>query len=97
MSYLQQHPAGEAYPAPFDVVFSQFDVVGPDILFIRNDRRADVLREANVQGTPDLIVEIGSPSIRRRDETLKLRLYERCGVSEYWVVDPELDTIKVCP
>ena len=94
-SYLQQHPVGEAYSAPFDVVFSEFDVVEPDILFVRNDRRSEVLTEAHMRGAPDLVVEIGSPSTRRRDETLKHRLYERCAVSEYWVVDPELDVVKV--
>jgi Uma2 family endonuclease len=40
-------------------------------------------------------IEIGSPSTRRRDETIKRRLYERFDVSEYWVIDPELDEIKV--
>jgi len=94
-SHLQQYPIGEAYSAPFDVVFSDFDVVEPDILFVSNARRAAVLTEANVQGAPDLVVEIGSPSTRRRDEMLKRRLYERCAVSEYWVVDPELDTIRI--
>ena len=48
-----------------------------------------------VHGAPDLVVEIGSPGTRRRDETIKKRLYERFAVSEYWVVDPELDMIKV--
>ena len=46
-------------------------------------------------GAPELIVEIGSPSTRKRDETIKRRLYERFGVEEYWTVDPELDAIRV--
>jgi Uma2 family endonuclease len=41
------------------------------------------------------VIEIGSKSTRKRDETIKRRLYERWGVSEYWVVDPELDVIRV--
>ena len=94
-SHLQEHPVGRVFTAPFDVVFTRFDVVEPDLLFISNARKASVLTPANVQGAPDLVVEIGSPGTRRRDETLKQRLYERCGVSEYWVVDPELDVIKV--
>ena len=44
---------------------------------------------------PELVVEIGSPGTRKRDETIKRRLYERSGVSEYWVVDPELDLVRV--
>jgi Uma2 family endonuclease len=94
-NYLKDKPAGRVFVAPFDVVFSDFDVVEPDILFISNARKAAVLTAANVQGAPDLVVEVGSTATRRRDETLKHRLYERCGVSEYWVVDPELDVIKV--
>jgi Uma2 family endonuclease len=94
-TYLRTQPVGQAFAAPFDVVFSNFDVVEPDILFVSHARRAAVLTSANVQGAPDLVVEIGSPGTRRRDETLKRRLYEQSGVSEYWVIDPDLDLIKV--
>jgi Uma2 family endonuclease len=94
-SYLQQHPVGRVFGAPFDVVFSDFDVVEPDLLFISRARQAEILTKKHVRGAPDLVVEIGSPGTRKRDETIKRRLYERCAVSEYWVIDPELDTIKV--
>jgi Uma2 family endonuclease len=43
----------------------------------------------------DCLVEIGSKSTRKRDETIKRRLYEERGVSEYWVIDPERDVIRV--
>ena len=91
---LKGHPVGEIFGAPFDVVFSDFDVVEPDLLFVSSDR-SQVLTEKNVQGAPDLVVEIGAPATRRRDEKTKLQLYERFGVQEYWVVDPDLDVIKV--
>lgn len=94
-SYIRTHRIGRLFAAPFDVVFSNFDVVEPDLLFVSTARQADVLTAANVRGATDLIVEIGSPSTRKRDETTKRRLYERFGVAEYWVVDPELDEIKV--
>ena len=94
-AHLQAHPVGRLFAAPLDVVFTRFDVVEPDLLFLTNERASAVLTKANVQGSPDLVVEIGSPGTRRRDETLKQRLYERSGVSEYWVIDPELDMIKV--
>jgi Uma2 family endonuclease len=93
--WLRAHPVGQAFLSPFDVVFSRFDVVEPDLLYMSNERAAVVLTAANVQGTPELVVEIGSPSTRRRDETIKRRLYERAGVDEYWVVDPELDVVRV--
>ena len=93
-SFLTTNDLGEVFGSPLDVVFSNFDVVEPDVQFISNARR-EVLTDKNVQGPPDLVVEVGSPSTRRRDEQTKLHLYERFGVSEYWVVDPELDVIKV--
>jgi len=69
--------------------------VEPDVLYLSNARAKAVLTAANVQGVPELVIEIGSPSTRRRDETIKKQLYEREGVSEYWVVDPDLDAIRV--
>lgn len=95
-SYLRAHPVGRAFAAPFDVVFSNFDVVEPDLLFISKERQNDILTAKHVRGAPDLVVEIGSPATRKRDETIKRRLYEKFGVSEYWVIDPELDSIHVC-
>lgn len=94
-NWLAEHPIGRVFFAPFDVVFTRFDVVEPDLLYMSNGRAAEILTSANVQGAPDLVVEIGSPGTRRRDETIKRRLYERAGVSEYWTVDPELDLLRV--
>ena len=94
-NWLEQNPIGQIYYAPFDVIFSMFDVVEPDLLYMSNERAARVLTDANVQGAPELVIEIGSPGTRRRDETIKRRLYERSDVSEYWVVDPEIDVVRV--
>ena len=93
-TYLRQNPIGKVYGAPLDVVFSHFDVVEPDLLYVSAARR-EVLTAKNVQGAPDLVVEIGSPSTRRRDEKLKHQLYERFNVTEYWVVDPDIDVVRV--
>jgi Uma2 family endonuclease len=94
-SWLEQHPIGQVYFAPFDVVFSRFDVVEPDLLYMSNERAAAVLTDANVQGAPEIVIEIGSKGTRKRDETIKRRLYERAGVSEYWFVDSEIDVVRV--
>jgi Uma2 family endonuclease len=76
-------------------VFSEHDVVEPDLFYLSNERAAQVLTAANVTGAPDLVIEIGSPSTRQRDETIKRHLYERSGVTEYWVVDPDIDVTRV--
>jgi Uma2 family endonuclease len=93
--YLEAHPIGEMLFAPFDVVLSRFDVVEPDLLYMSRERAAKVLTSKNTQGAPELVIEIASPGTRKRDETVKRRLYERMEVSEYWVVDPDVDTIRV--
>jgi Uma2 family endonuclease len=94
-SWLEVHPIGRVFLSPLDVVFTQFDVVEPDLLYCSNERAAQILTRQNVQGAPELVVEIASPGTRRRDETIKRHLYERAGVSEYWIVDPEVDIVRV--
>ena len=94
-NWVEEHNASKIFVAPFDVVFTKFDVVEPDVVYMSNERAAEVLTDANIQGVPELVVEIGSPSTRKRDETVKRALYERAGVSEYWVIDPELDVVRV--
>jgi len=93
--WTETHPIGRAMLSPFDVVFSRFDVVEPDLLYMSADREREILTDLNVQGSPELVVEVASKSTRKRDETIKLRLYERMGVSEYWVVDPWRDVLRV--
>ena len=93
-SYLKAQPIGVACFAPLDVLFSPFDVVEPDLLYISKVRRA-VITEKNIQGAPDLVVEILSRGTRKRDETVKRALYERGDVQEYWLVDPARDAVKV--
>jgi Uma2 family endonuclease len=93
--FLQQHPVGVVMLAPFDVVFSQYDVVEPDLIYFSRERFKTVVGEKNASGAPDIAIEVLSPSSRRRDEILKRRLYERTGVPEYWIVDPDLEAVKI--
>ena len=92
--YLDDHPLGTLFFAPLDVVFSDDNVVEPDLLYI-SKARAERMTKKNIQGAPDLVVEVLSESTRRTDEIRKRKLFERHDVVEYWIVDPELDTIKV--
>ena len=87
LSFVDENDLGWVYGAPFDVLFTDTDVVQPDILFISRERE-HILTPANVQGAPDLIVEILSPSSSTRDWRAKRELYSVHGVREYWVVDP---------
>jgi Uma2 family endonuclease len=91
--YLEAHPVGHLYAAPIDVILSDTDVVQPDIVLVSNERR-EVLGTW-IHGAPDLVVEIVSPSSRRTDEVTKPRLFDRFDVREYWVVDPEIEAVKV--
>jgi Uma2 family endonuclease len=94
-NHLHAHPIGVIAYAPFDVVLSMYDVVEPDLIYFSRERYKAVVTDKNAQGAPDLAIEILSPGTRRRDETLKRRLYERAGVTEYWIVDPKTETVKV--
>lgn len=93
--YLDSHPIGHVFHAPLDVVFSDIDVVEPDLLYVSNLRAATVIAPMHARGAPDLVVEIASKGTRKRDETIKRRLYERDGVAEYWVVDQDIDVVRV--
>jgi Uma2 family endonuclease len=92
--FVKIHRLGRVYAAPADVVFSRHDVVQPDLLFISRER-LKIAREANVQGAPDLVIEILSKSTRRLDEGIKLRRYEYFGVREYWMVNDFRKTVTV--
>lgn len=94
IEFVTGNGLGRVYQAPFDVVLSDSDVVQPDLLFVSNER-AHVVTAANVQGAPDLVVEILSPSSVERDRTLKRSLYARHGVREYWIVDTDARTATV--
>ena len=93
-SFAKRHKLGRVLTAPCDVIFSDENVVQPDLLFV-SAARAAIVTEDNVQGAPDIIIEILSESTRRKDEVTKRKLYERFGVSEYWIVDLELEIVKI--
>lgn len=91
--FVEEKDLGEMY-SDFDVVLSNTDTVRPDLIFIAKDR-LHIITADNVQGAPDLVVEIRSESTARYDWTVKRELYARHGVKEYWLVDPEAATVAV--
>jgi Uma2 family endonuclease len=85
---------GKIVPAPLDVFFSGADPVEPDLVAILPGSRATG-RGRGVEGPPDLVVEVLSPSNRAHDLLTKRALYARGGVREYWIVDPVNQTVDV--
>ncbi|WP_419161630.1 Uma2 family endonuclease [Candidatus Palauibacter sp.] len=80
-------PVGVEFPATGEGV-------QPDILFVSNERRG-IIQHTSLIGAPDLVIEILSPSTAGRDRSIKLRLYKRQGVREYWIVDPDENAVDV--
>lgn len=92
--FVRERSAGRIWYAPFGVIFSDTDVAQPDIVFVSNER-AGIITGANIQGAPDLLVEVISPSTARYDRGYKMTLYWRHGVREYWIVDPFAETVEI--
>lgn len=90
--HVRANNLGRVYPAPVDVRLEPHEIVQPDIIFISRER-LHIYQGSVVEGPPDLVVEILSPSTRKRDETIKLAPYARTGVREYWMVDIDARTI----
>lgn len=94
MTFVEGNELGEVFHAPCDVVLDDFNVVQPDILFVSNER-AHIVTDLNIQGAPDLVIEILSPSTAQRDRTQKRDLYARHDVKEYWQSDTDAKSVLV--
>jgi Uma2 family endonuclease len=92
--YVNEKNLGEVFYAPTDVVLAEDIVVQPDILFISN-KRLDIIKDAAIMGSPDLIIEIVSPSSASYDTIEKRDVYEKYGVKEYWLVFPQEKAVEV--
>lgn len=93
LGHVRERRLGRVLPAPLDVELGTGDVVQPDLVYVRTG--SPITHPDRVRGAPDLVVEIVSPSNPERDRIIKRQLYERNGVQEYWVVEPELQAIEV--
>jgi Uma2 family endonuclease len=91
-AYADQH-GGHAYVAPIDIVFEPHDVLEPDVVYIAADRLS-IIGERAIFGVPSLVVEVISPSTSHDDHTVKLEIYARYGVPEYWIVDPATRSLE---
>ena len=85
--HVRSRRLGRVFTAPCDVVLAPISIVQPDVLYISRERLG-VLTDANVQGAPDLVVEVISPSSSTRDKDTKRQLYAQYGVPYFWLVHP---------
>ena len=95
--FVHDRELGQVLDAPCDVVMGEGPerkVVQPDLFFVSKGR-LDIIVQEEVQGAPDLVVEILSPGTEERDRGYKKTLYARYGVREYWIVDPQAKTVEV--
>ena len=92
-SWVRAHQLGKTAVAPMDMVLTPHRATQPDVLFIAKDRLGII--QDRVRGAADLVVEVISPDSRRRDRIDKRDLYEQHGVREYWLIDPEAQTVEV--
>ncbi len=93
-TYVKAHGLGKVYVAPTDVLLGPTTVVQPDILFIRHENLG-IITELNIQGPPDLCIEVLSPGTESVDRERKMAVYARYGVSEYWIINPLRQIVSV--
>ncbi len=92
--FVFKHRLGEIFVAPLDVRLSRDTAVQPDLIFISNSR-ASIIKENYIDGAPDLVVEILSPSTAAHDRATKLALYAEAGVPEVWLLETVAKTVEV--
>jgi Uma2 family endonuclease len=92
-TFVHEHALGGLFPGPLDVLFGEGDDLQPDVVFVRADR-AHLVSQRGIQGPPDLVVEIASPSTAHRDRGIKLERYRHFGVHDYWIVDVDARAVE---
>ena len=92
--HVEANRLGKVFISPIDVLFEEHLVLQPDIIFVSRERQ-EIIGEEAIHGAPDLAIEILSPSSFYHDLRRKMRLYSHSSVQEYWIVDPEKQTIDL--
>lgn len=92
--FTDEKGAGLTLYSPVDIYLDEENAFQPDIVFISKHRR-DIIKDDGIHGAPELVVEILSPSTAYYDIKKKYKIYERSGVKEYWIVDPEMKSVEI--
>ncbi len=93
-AYLQDYPIGDLYLSPIDLILSHTNIAQPDLLFL-SAKKLHLVSERGIEGPPDLIVEVLSPTTEKTDRETKSRLYAKFGVPHYWLIDPETKQLEM--
>jgi len=93
-SFVKKNKLGRLFFAPVDVVLDAENTVQPDLVFVAA-KNAGIIQTRAIFGTPDLLVEVISPSSRRRDHSEKMELYARFGVKEYWIGNASKRSLEI--
>lgn len=93
-AFVEKEKKGEVFFAPLDVVLDNYNVLQPDLVFV-SEKNSEILFGDYVNGIPDLVVEIISPSSVSRDRIEKKNIYEKFGIPEFWLVDPKNEMIEI--
>ena len=94
LPYVEAHSLGLLLVSPVDTIFDPYTVLQPDILFVSRERIPEVVKD-RIEGAPDLTIEVLSSLTVEKDCRRKLAVYSQFGVREYWIVDPEAQTIEL--
>ena len=86
-------PDGEVFYAPLDTTFGEINVIQPDLFYV-SGKQKNIIKETRIDGPPALIIEILSPTSRRKDRLQKMRIYQKAQVQHYWILDPEEKTLE---
>ncbi len=92
--FVEERGLGEAFVSPIDVILSDSNVVQPDVVFLSKEN-SKIVKERGIFGSPDLVVEVISPSTLKRDTEDKKRIYAKHGVKELWLVFPGERAVEV--
>ena len=93
-NYIKKNKSGTVLFAPIDVFLDNETVVIPDLIYISNDNKK-IITNNGIEGCPDLVVEILSPSTAKYDRGIKMKAYKRNQVAEYWIIDPKAHALEV--
>ncbi len=86
--FVKKNNLGALRIAPYDVYFNKENVFQPDIVFVAKENTHKI-KKNGLHGAPDLVIEILSPATEKYDRGNKKEIYEKYGVKEYWLVEPE--------